>query len=64
MINHYADGERRMYAMLRKTAMEKGRKEPELDASPGEYEDGLRPTAQQWYQSGIKDADMKMGERY
>ncbi|WP_327286459.1 hypothetical protein OG974_32395 (plasmid) [Streptomyces sp. NBC_00597] len=36
----------------------------ELDASPGEYEDGLQPTAQQWYQNGIKDADMKMGERY
>ncbi|MCX4534804.1 hypothetical protein OHA79_19640 [Streptomyces sp. NBC_00841] len=28
------------------------------------YDDGLQPTAQQWYRSGIKDADMKMGERY
>ncbi|MEU3653741.1 DUF6571 family protein [Streptomyces sp. NPDC032161] len=63
MINHYDNGERQMYAMLRKTAMKRGLTEGELDASPGEYEDGIQPTAQQWYQSGIKDADMKMGER-
>jgi hypothetical protein len=64
MINHYDNGEREMYAMMRRMATEKGLDEAELDASPGEYEDGLQPTAQQWYQSGIKDADMKMGERY
>ncbi|WP_327246093.1 hypothetical protein [Streptomyces sp. NBC_01320] len=34
MINHYDDGERQMYAMLRKMAMEKGLKELELDATP------------------------------
>ncbi|MFF9430684.1 DUF6571 family protein [Streptomyces sp. NPDC014746] len=64
MINHYDNGEREMYAMLREMAKERGLAPSELDASPGEYEDGLQPTAQQWYQNGIKDADMKMGERY
>ena len=64
MIDHYDNGEREMYAMLRKVARKRGLDKEELDASPGEYEDGLQPTAQQWYQSGIKDADMKMGERY
>ncbi|MFJ9822845.1 DUF6571 family protein [Streptomyces sp. NPDC101160] len=64
MINHYDNGEREMYAMLRQMAKERGLATAELDASPGEYEDGLQPTAQQWYQNGIKDADMKMGERY
>ncbi|WP_031090054.1 hypothetical protein [Streptomyces sp. NRRL WC-3549] len=64
MIDHYDNGEREMYAMLRKVATKRELDEEELDASPGEYEDGLQPTAQQWYQSGIKDADMKMGERY
>ncbi|MET9372857.1 hypothetical protein ABZX98_01695 [Streptomyces sp. NPDC002992] len=34
----------------------------ELDVSPGEYEDGLQPTAEQWYQNGIQDAQMKMGQ--
>ncbi|MEU0273691.1 DUF6571 family protein [Streptomyces sp. NPDC006307] len=64
MVNHYENGENQMYAMMRRMAMEKGLKESELDLSPGEYEDGLQPTAEQWYQNGIKDADMKMGERY
>ncbi|MEU9182813.1 hypothetical protein AB0C90_39740 [Streptomyces sp. NPDC048550] len=41
----------------------KGLQANELDLSPGEYEDGLQPTAEQWYQAGIKDADLKMGER-
>ncbi|WP_405687462.1 hypothetical protein [Streptomyces sp. NBC_00057] len=50
--------------MLRKIAKERGLESSELDASPGEYEDCLQPTAEQWYQNGIKDADMKMGERY
>ncbi|MFF9506309.1 hypothetical protein ACF1BU_02730 [Streptomyces sp. NPDC014724] len=62
MINHYDNGERQMYAMLRKMALDKGLDKTELDASPGEYEDGLQPLARQWYQSGIKDADMKMGQ--
>ncbi|MCX5151776.1 hypothetical protein OHB36_34355 [Streptomyces sp. NBC_00320] len=64
MINHYDNGENEMNAMLRQMAKERGLAMSELDASPGEYEDGLQPTAQQWYQNGIKDADMKMGERY
>ncbi|MFF9507870.1 hypothetical protein ACF1BU_25555 [Streptomyces sp. NPDC014724] len=62
MINHYDDGERQMYAMLRKMAMEKGFKEPELDASPGEYEDHLQSIAVQWYQNGMGDADKWMGQ--
>ncbi|MEU2835093.1 DUF6571 family protein [Streptomyces lavendulae] len=64
MINHYDNGQNEMNAMLRQMATDKGLRVSELDASPGEYEDGLQPTAQQWYQNGIKDADMKMGERY
>ncbi|MEU7278488.1 DUF6571 family protein [Streptomyces sp. NPDC045431] len=64
MVNHYENGENQLYAMMRRMAMEKGLSESELDLSPGEYEDGLQPTAEQWYQNGIKDADMKMGERY
>ncbi|MFE3602511.1 hypothetical protein ACFXP3_38685 [Streptomyces sp. NPDC059096] len=63
MINHYDSGEKQMYAMLSQAAKEQGLTTSELDASPGEYEDGIQPTAQQWYQNGIKDADMKMGER-
>ncbi|MFB7917386.1 hypothetical protein [Streptomyces sp. NPDC056061] len=63
MVNHYDNGERQMYAMLRQMAMKRGLTESDLDASPGEYEDGIQPQVQQWYQSGIKDADMKMGER-
>lgn len=64
MINHYDNGQNEMNAMLRQMATDKGLHISELDASPGEYEDGLQPTAQQWYQNGIKNADMKMGERY
>ncbi|MFE0640744.1 hypothetical protein ACFW2Y_03830 [Streptomyces sp. NPDC058877] len=64
MLNHYPEGQKQMYAMLRQMAMERKLQPSELDASPGEYEGGLQPTAQQWYQNGIKDADMKMGERY
>ncbi|MEU4492912.1 DUF6571 family protein [Streptomyces sp. NPDC023998] len=62
MVNHYDNGERQIYAMMRKMAMEKGLNKEELDLSPGEYEDGLQPTAEQWYKNGIKDADMKMGQ--
>ncbi|WP_331738116.1 hypothetical protein [Streptomyces sp. NBC_00069] len=58
-----ANGENQMYAMMREMAMKKGLQANELDRSPGEYEDGLQPTAEQWYQAGIKDADLKMGER-
>ncbi|MFB7076377.1 DUF6571 family protein [Streptomyces sp. NPDC056308] len=64
MISHYDEGQKEMYAMLRKMARARGLEKTELDASPGEYEDGLQPIAEQWYQNGIKDADMKMGERY
>ncbi|MEV0410532.1 hypothetical protein AB0I68_06865 [Streptomyces sp. NPDC050448] len=63
MVNHYANGENQMYTMMREMATAKGLHPSELDASPGEYEDGLQPTAEQWYQAGIKDADLKMGER-
>ncbi|MFD5105832.1 DUF6571 family protein [Streptomyces cinereoruber] len=63
MVDHYDEGQKQMHAMLRETALARGLEKEELDLSPGEYEDGLQPTAEQWYQSGIKDADMKMGER-
>lgn len=63
MVNHYDNGEREMYAMLRKVATERGLTDKELDASTGEYESGIQPMAEQWYQNGIKSADMKMGER-
>lgn len=63
MVNHFENGENQMYAMMRKMATEKGLDpETELDVSPGEYEDGLQPTAEQWYQNGIQDAQMKMGQ--
>ncbi|MET9153303.1 DUF6571 family protein [Streptomyces griseoflavus] len=62
MINHFENGENQMYAMLRESADARGITEDELDASPGEYEDGLQPTAEQWYKNGIEDADMKMGQ--
>ncbi|MFF4008281.1 hypothetical protein [Streptomyces sp. NPDC001717] len=35
----------------------------ELDVSSGEYEGVLQPTARQWYQNGLTDADKRMGER-
>ncbi|MFD9428442.1 MULTISPECIES: hypothetical protein [unclassified Streptomyces] len=49
--------------MLRQVATDKG---PTGGAGrgPGAYEDGLRPTAPQWYQNGTKDTDMKIGERH
>ncbi|WP_437051402.1 DUF6571 family protein [Streptomyces sp. enrichment culture] len=62
MINHFENGEQQMYAMLRESAQARGITEDELDASPGEYEDGLQPKAEQWYKNGIEDADMKMGQ--
>lgn len=63
MVNHFENGENQMYAMMRRMATEKGLDpETELDVSPGEYEDGLQPTAEQWYQNGIQDAQMKMGQ--
>ncbi|GGT13725.1 DUF6571 family protein [Streptomyces purpureus] len=63
MVNHFENGENQMYAMMRKMATEKGLDpKTELDVSPGEYEDGLQPTAEQWYQNGIQDAQMKMGQ--
>ncbi|WP_435057599.1 hypothetical protein [Streptomyces sp. bgisy060] len=63
MINHDDDGQRELYAILRQAAMERRLAPSELDSTPGEFEDRLQPTAEQWYQNGIKDADMKMGER-
>ncbi|MCX5343255.1 hypothetical protein [Streptomyces atratus] len=62
MIKHYDDGQRQRYAMLHKMAKERGLTDAELDASPGEYEDGLQTTAEQWYQSGMGDADKWMGQ--
>ncbi|WP_329113308.1 DUF6571 family protein [Streptomyces sp. NBC_01353] len=63
MVDHFENGENQMYAMMRKMATEKGLDpKTELDVSPGEYEDGLQPTAEQWYQNGIQDAQMKMGQ--
>ncbi|MFE5486434.1 DUF6571 family protein [Streptomyces sp. NPDC056527] len=63
MVDHFENGEQQMYAMMRRMATEKGLDpERDLDASPGEYEDGLQPTAEQWYKNGIQDAAMKMGQ--
>ncbi|WP_405687475.1 hypothetical protein [Streptomyces sp. NBC_00057] len=62
MIKHYDDGQRQMYAMLRGMATKRGLTKEELDASPGEYEDHLQSIAEQWYQSGMGDADKWMGQ--
>jgi hypothetical protein len=62
MVNHFENGEQQMDAMMRRMAMEKGLTQEELDASPGEYEDGLQATAENWYQQGIEDAQKKMGQ--
>lgn len=62
MVNHFENGENQMNAMMRKMATEKGLTKEELDASPGEYEDGLQTTAENWYQQGIEDAQKKMGQ--
>ncbi|MEU1214974.1 DUF6571 family protein [Streptomyces sp. NPDC005790] len=62
MVNHFENGENQMNAMMRKMATEKGLTTEELDASPGEYEDGLQTTAENWYQQGIEDAQKKMGQ--
>lgn len=62
MVDHFENGEKQMDAMMRETAMKKGLTEEELDASPGEYEDHLQSTAENWYQYGIEDAQKKMGQ--
>ncbi|MEU6170105.1 DUF6571 family protein [Streptomyces tanashiensis] len=62
MVNHFENGENQMDAMMRKMAKEKGLTDGELDATPGEYEDGLQANAEQWYQYGIEDAQKKMGQ--
>lgn len=50
--------------MLPQMATDKRLPPAELDAGPGVYEDGFRTTAPQWYRNGMKDTDMKMGERH
>ncbi|WP_406381250.1 DUF6571 family protein [Streptomyces sp. NBC_01618] len=62
MIKHYDYGEKQMYGMLRRTAIERGLSKDELDASPGEYEDHLQSITEQWYQNGMGDADKWMGQ--
>ncbi|WP_326765844.1 hypothetical protein OG978_15805 [Streptomyces sp. NBC_01591] len=62
MIKHYDYGQKQMYGMLRGMATHRGLTEKELDASPGEYEDHLQAIAEQWYQSGMGDADKWMGQ--
>ncbi|MGW4839350.1 DUF6571 family protein [Streptomyces globisporus] len=62
MVDHFENGEQQMDAMMRRTAMDKGLTEEELDASPGEYEDHLQAAAESWYQYGIEDAQKKMGQ--
>ncbi|MFJ7067616.1 hypothetical protein [Streptomyces sp. NPDC101115] len=58
----FENGENQMDAMMREMAKEKGLTDAELDATPGEYEDGLQATAEQWYQYGIEDAQKKLGQ--
>ncbi|MFE3717818.1 DUF6571 family protein [Streptomyces cyaneofuscatus] len=62
MVRHFENGERQMDTMMYETAIKKGLKEEELDASPGEYEDHLQSIAENWYQYGIGDAHKKMGQ--
>ncbi|MET9808830.1 DUF6571 family protein [Streptomyces halstedii] len=62
MVDHFENGENQMNAMMREMAFKKGLTTEELDASPGEYEDHLQTTAENWYQYGIEDAQKKMGQ--
>ncbi|MEU0629757.1 DUF6571 family protein [Streptomyces sp. NPDC005989] len=62
MVDHFENGEKQMDAMMRETAMKKGLTKEDLDATPGEYEDHLQTTAENWYQYGIEDAQKKMGQ--
>ncbi|AWL42725.1 hypothetical protein B9S64_09230 [Streptomyces sp. SM18] len=62
MVDHFENGENQMNAMMREMAFKKGLTTEELDASPGEYEDHLQTTTENWYQYGIEDAQKKMGQ--
>ncbi|WP_435058913.1 DUF6571 family protein [Streptomyces sp. bgisy060] len=62
MIKHYDEGQQEMYRLLRGMAMKRGLTPQELDASPGEYEDDLQSTTQQWYAYGMGEADKAMGQ--
>ncbi|MEU8763944.1 DUF6571 family protein [Streptomyces sp. NPDC048659] len=64
MINHYDNGQRQMLTMLRETARERDLDPKLFDDGTQEFERGLQRTAQEWYQMGIKAADLHMGERY
>ncbi len=61
-VDHYEDGEKQMYGMLRGTAMKRGLTDDELDASPGEYENHLQAIAKEWYLSGMDEADKLTGQ--
>ncbi|WMX48090.1 hypothetical protein RGF97_29330 [Streptomyces roseicoloratus] len=62
MVKHFENGEDQLDAMMRTVAKDKGLTDEELDATPGEYEDGLQAAAEQWYQYGIEDAQKRMGQ--
>ncbi|WP_370412842.1 DUF6571 family protein [Streptomyces fradiae] len=62
MIKHYDEGQQEMYRLLRGMATKRGLTPEELDASPGEYEDGLQSTTEQWYAYGMGEADKAMGQ--
>ncbi|MFF9347743.1 hypothetical protein [Streptomyces sp. NPDC014734] len=63
MVDHFDNGQREMDTLLERMALRRGLTKDELDLSPGEFEDNIQRLAEEWYQHGIKDSDLKMGER-
>ncbi|WP_267241707.1 DUF6571 family protein [Streptomyces sp. PR69] len=63
LVDHFDNGQREMDSLLEQFALRAGLDEKELDASPGEFEDHLQQIAEESYMDGLKDSDLKMGER-
>ncbi|MFE1404648.1 DUF6571 family protein [Streptomyces sp. NPDC058770] len=63
LVDHFDNGQKEMDKLLERMALRRGLEPGELDASPGEFEDNLQRLSEEWYQHGIKDSDLKMGER-
>ncbi|MEU1896104.1 DUF6571 family protein [Streptomyces pristinaespiralis] len=63
LVKHFDYGQKEMDSLLEQMARSKGLEPEELDMSPGEFEDNIQRINEEWYQHGLKDSDMKMGER-
>ncbi|WP_240661317.1 MULTISPECIES: hypothetical protein [unclassified Streptomyces] len=63
LVKHFDYGQKEMDSLLEQMARSKGLEPEELDMSPGEFEDNIQRLNEEWYQHGLKDSDLKMGER-